>query len=1177
MLNRLLKAGMGRLWTQTLLGCLVIISTANLLHGQATNGSILGTVTDTAGAVVAKANVDIANVATGVVHATQTTDSGDFTVPYLAPGTYRVTVQSPGFQKSVVDNIELAVDQRARVNVTMKPGTVSEVLEVQASAVTLDTDSAAIAQLVSSQQVDQLPLNGRNFLQLLFIGAGAVETTGEQSAFRQGAGDAISINGGRPESNNYTLDGLSNTDTALNTPAIILSQDAIQEFKVLSETYSAEYGFSANQVNIVTKSGTNSLHGSAFLFDRNDAFDAKGPFQTSLPPLRQNQFGFVAGGPAYIPKVYDGRNKTFWLVNYEGWRIRNGIQQFVNVPNPAELNGDFSSSNLPAFDTDPTSDCQQAITSGNGCMPVDPLTGNPFPGNIIPSDRFSRLARVSLGAGLFPEPNCPGCLLGNLRLDSSLPLNFNQQTYKVDQQLGRLGSVFFRWTKSNYRNETAGTASIPFGRNIFEQNSKSWQIAHNIPLGPHVVNSFRLGHLSTTAQQGGYPAPQADVDALAFSGTFTDLPDLQRLYPGIGIESYYGFGSPANDSSFSDLPTFQMGDSLTIGYGKHTFTAGFDYRRWVQKRNIFADFLGHFAFNNSTILQNDNGCTTVYCGTGNGISDFLLGYYNSVSAFQPTPISPDYASSVNQYNYLYFAPFFQDDWKVTKKLSLNLGLRWDYRNVPNEETDKMTWLDVQNPDGGMCYARKSLGTDPIPELGGPVAPDGNGFYRYCGRRNPADGSKTPFAPRFGFAYRLTDKTVLRGGYGIFWDSTLTREIDGSGNVYPFVVLTQGGPISNAAMPKTTDNMFSPVTLHQISAAADGSQFVAAVISENPRNPYVQQWTLSVQRELFKDTTLEVNYIGNKGIHLLNRKNIGQHFAPSDPALCQADPSAGDCPFENRIPYPNFTAFAFIDSSWEGYSNYHAGNVKLEKRARSLAVTAVYTWAKSMDDKSSPAGSGSTYSFSGHLDDRNPRLDYGPSDFNVDHRFVVSYVYQLPVGRGKKLLGNAPKAVDLALGGWELTGITTFQKGFPFSVAANDTFGLLDAFNQRADIAPGCDPNSGGGRLDHWFNTSCFSQPLAGAFGNSGRNILRQPGINNWDLGLSKTFSFTERIGLQLRLETFNTFNHPNYVVATGTGQIGVSAVDNNVLHVAPNPNDDFGRVTLARPGRIVQLGGKITF
>ena len=304
--------------TRILSLCLLICSAAACLYGQGgAYGTILGTVTDNSGAVVANASVDVTNTATNVTNHVRTTSSGDYTVPYLQPGSYRVTVQAPGFQKAITDNVSLVVAQQARVNVSMKPGAVSETIQVEASAVSLDTDTAAVTQIVTQKQVDQLPLNGRNFVNLLFIGAGAVQTNGEQGQMRQGVGNAISINGGRPTSNNYTLDGLINTDTALNTPAVILSQDAIQEFKIQSETYSAEYGFSANQVNIVTKNGTNQLHGTAFEFLRNDAFDAKAPFQQKLPELRQNQFGFVVGGPIYIPKLYDGRNKTFFMVNYE--------------------------------------------------------------------------------------------------------------------------------------------------------------------------------------------------------------------------------------------------------------------------------------------------------------------------------------------------------------------------------------------------------------------------------------------------------------------------------------------------------------------------------------------------------------------------------------------------------------------------------------------------------------------------------------------------------------------------------------------------------------------------------------------------------------------------------------------------------------------------------------------
>lgn len=273
--------------TRILLLSFLLVSTAGLVSAQGgAYGTILGTVTDNSGAVVPNAAVDVTNTATNVSNRVQTTSTGDYTVPYLQPGSYRVTVQASGFQKSVIDGVVLVVAQQARVNVMMKPGAVSESVQVEASAVSLDTDTAAVTQIVTQQQVEQLPLNGRNFVSLLFIGAGAVQTNGEQGQMRQGEGNAISINGGRPTSNNYTLDGLINTDTALNTPAVIVSQDAIQEFKIQSETYSAEYGFSANQVNIVTKNGTNALHGTAFEFLRNDAFDAKAPFQQSLPELR---------------------------------------------------------------------------------------------------------------------------------------------------------------------------------------------------------------------------------------------------------------------------------------------------------------------------------------------------------------------------------------------------------------------------------------------------------------------------------------------------------------------------------------------------------------------------------------------------------------------------------------------------------------------------------------------------------------------------------------------------------------------------------------------------------------------------------------------------------------------------------------------------------------------------
>jgi len=1126
-----------------------------------------------------------------------------------------VTVTAAGFQKGVVDNINLNVAQQARANVALKTGAVTESVEVQAGSVQLDTDTSAIAQTVTQKQVEQLPLNGRNFLNLLFITSGAVQTVGEQGQMRQGEGNAISVNGGRPESNNYMLDGLANTDAALSTPAVILSQDAIQEFKVLSENYSAEYGYSANQVAIVSKSGTNELHGTGFEFFRNDALDAftPTPFQTtpSKPVLRQNQFGFVLGGPVYIPKVYDGRNKTFWLANYEGWRIGNGgIMQGV-VPTPDELAGNFGGTGLNPFDLTTGSPCQTGLTQTVAvpCMPGDPQTGAAFPGGVVPTSSFSRLAQVEIAAGVFPAPT-PKCVanpavcgggFNNFQAQITLPNTTNQQTYRLDQELGRAGKIFFRYTKANYNNESAqgGYVSPTFSLNTFNEQSTSWTVSHTIELGARNVNNFRFGYLHSVAIQGAPGISSSQVSALGLTGVFTNLPSFAAGIPTLtfgdgGANAINTTGSPVNNPTTSDIPEWEFADSMTMIRGKHTIGVGVDYRHFVEARNLATNYLGGYTYNSTNILHNSLGgsCTTPsgLCGTGNEVADFLLGYYSAAATFTPGPFSkPGTPGNLHHYVFDYFAPYVQDDWKVSNRLTLNVGLRWDWRNVPYEQNNDMFWLDDQNmpggsrfTGGGLCFADPALETDGI-------APDGNGLYTYCGRRNPADSSKTPFAPRFGFAFRPFggDKTVIRGGYGIFWDSSEAREIDNSGDFYPYIERASINPQTQSATvaPKLTDELFPPNTaIAPITPGIFGSQFVAVVISDHPRNPYVQQYTLSVQREIAKNTTLEVNYVGNRGLHLLDRINVNTPplLTGAQLAACQADFAglpgtsaafqSDQCPNNTREPLPNFGPPGVLNSSWEGYSNYNAGNIKLEHRSGDLALLTVYTYAKSMDDKSAAAGIGSAGAgFAGHEDDLNPQLDYAPSDFNVKHRFVNSVVYQLPVGRGKRFAQNMSRAEDLIAGGWQLSVITTFQSGFPFSVTASDP-GAYGSFGMRANQNGTSTINSQG--INKWFNTAAFSQPAFGVYGNSGRNILTQPGINNWDVGLAKMFQFTERAGLQFRIETFNAFNHTQYGIdptASAAGGPGQSAVNGNVN------SPTFGRVTSARPGRIVQLGAKIIF
>ena len=1168
------------------------------LWGQAgTTGTILGTVTDTSGAVIANAPVEVTNISTGVITKVDSTGTGDYTVPNLNPGSYKVSVQMPGFSKALVTGIVLAVAQDERVNLQLKTGAISETVEVSASAVALDTDSSSVSQIVSEQQMSQLPINGRNFTSLLFVGAGAVQTAGEQGQMRSNEGNAISINGSRPESNNYTLDGLMNTDTALSTPAVILSQDAIQEFKVQSATYSAEFGFSANQVNIVSKSGSNKFHGSTFEFLRNDFMNAI-PHQsinntsTKATEWRDNQFGYVLGGPVWIPKIYNGHDKTFFLANYEGRRAILGGHASGAAPTPAELSGDFSAlASLPTFDPTQTGpgSCNALLKANLNCRPLDPLTGQPL--TTIASSRLSRLAQVT--SKIIPTAatdNSTGEI--NWFGTANAVTNTDQQTYRVDQTFQKWGQIFFRYTKADYASSNYGTSSLAAqsnaGANIFSENSTSWTGAYTLALPHGFVNDFRFGKLEATALQGDSPASAADIAALGVTGIFTNLPAYAAGYPnlGFGTVNAVSAGSPGNNPTTSDIPVWEFADSVIKQWGAHSFSFGFDYRSWVQKRNLATNFLGNFGFSSSLIIANGtggvNGCPVgnAYCGTGNTWADYLLGYDNGASTFQPGPFSATGSEPghLNQYVFKYAAPYFQDDWKVTSKLTLNLGLRADLRTIPYSTNNQLFWLDTQNAGGGLCFADQGLLTDGI-------APAGNGFYRYCGQ-HPSRDSKSPLAPRFGFAYRPADKYVVRGGYGIFFDSSETREMDNSGDQYPFLIRTNVSPTQGVAggvtVPKLTNDLFTPMSaIAPVSVAANGGAFTAVILSENPVNPYVQQWTLSMEREMARNTTLEVNYIGNKGTHLLERFNVNEPAelsSAAEVAYCNANPSVDvatggtyNCAPHSRQPLQNFSASSgFLDSRWIGYSSYNAGNVKLEHRASDGAVLLVYTWAKSMDSKSAAAGIGATNSYAGPMDSAKPQRDYGRSDFNVGQRFVASYAYILPVGRGKRFGGNISRAADAAVGGWELTGIGTYQKGFPFSVLANDTNSLLGAANQRANIIG--NPNSGSKNANQWFNTAAFAAPQGGLFGTAGRNTLDEPGIANWDMGMVKHVDITEKAKFELRLETFNTFNHAQFGVDTNNGAgPGSTAESTNVT----DPN--FGKITSYRPARVLQLGGKITF
>src|SRR5215510_12193758 len=1062
---------------------------------QTATGQITGAVKDANGAVLAKAKVKVNSAQTGFTRETTTNEEGVYVFPLLPVGVYAVTVEQQGFHAARKSNISINVDQIVRADFELTVGEVSAIVEVQSGAVSLDTETASMGQIVSQKQVTQLPLNGRNFLSLLFLNGGTVQTDGEQGSMRQGAGSAISINGARPTSNNYLLDGTSNTDTALGTPAAILSVDAIQEFKEQTSTYSAEYGFSANQVNIVSKRGTNGLHGTVFWFGRNDALDANNFFNNARgeekTKLRQNQYGFVAGGPVIIPKIYDGRNKSFWLANFEGYKRIQGFSQLLTVPTPNQLAGQFTTTI------------------------IDPRNGQPFPNNMIPQDRFSRIARLAV-AKFFPAPNFTGTG-GNYLQNRNLPLDQNQYTIRGDQELGRYGSVFGRFTSTDYTNTSVGNTT-GLGDRFFIQKTKSWQVSHTIPFGANLVNQFRLGHIEARADENGPAAPQSDIDPLRLTGVFTGIPDVQRTYPAVGFAGVgaglAGGGSSVNDYTTSFQPMWDISNTTTWIHGNHTLNFGANYRRWSLQRDLANDFLGDISF---------SGFFTGNKTRDNAIADMLLGYFDRATVFQPGGFAVgDRAGNPRQFNYFYLAPYVQDDWKVTPRLTLNLGLRWDFRTIPYESNDRMLWRDPANRQGGLLFADQTL------EQKG-ISGDGS-YYKNAHRRNPYDASKQVFAPRFGFAFRpfSDDKTVVRGGYGVFFDSAEGREIDGAADFFPYV--SRGNYIQSLgqANVQTTDQLF-PNFAGQPVATPAANSFLAVSMSPTPQNPYVQQWSLGIQRALGTKTTFEVNYIGNKGTHLLMRRNIAQSLPPKNPALCAADPSVGDCPVLVRRPFPNFAVY--IDSDWSGNSSYNSFNTKLEHRTSSMIITTIYTWAKSLDNKSAAAGVGNDVAgWQGFLNNNDVKRDRGRSEFNVDHRLVSSFVWELPFGKGKKYASGVNSVANQIIGGWQVNGIVTFQVGFPMTISAADTGGLNDTFgtnradlvgDAHADITP---------TIAKWFNTQAFRQPAAGFLGNSGRGILNLPGLNNWDTGVFKSFRFTEQLSLQFRLESFNAWNHTQLIL-----------------------------------------------
>ncbi|WP_183816807.1 TonB-dependent receptor [Tunturibacter empetritectus] len=1090
--------------------------------GQGVSGSFTGRVSDSAAASVANATVTILNAGTGVARTAHTDGNGNYTETTLPPGSYKVIAEKEGFKTSQSAIINLRVDQAARVDITLAIGQVSETVQVNASSVALDTETSGIGQVIGEKQVSDLPLDGRNFLGLLFLAPGAVQISGEQNQFRYNEGGAISIGGARSSSNAYLIDGMTNNDTQYQTPAVVFSVEAIQEFKEQTKTYSAEYGYSVNQVNLSTKSGTNKFHGSVYDFLRNNALDARDFFNVkpqAVNPLRQNQFGYSLGGPVWIPKVYNGQNRTFFFANYEGLRLSTSNTSLAFVPTASELAGKFPATRL--------------VNGVLVTVPIyDPETHLPFSqdsgGNyVVPQARFSRLGQIA-AAKFFNTPNLTGNPVYNYSGAIASPVHTDQQNYRIDQHFGKNDSIYFRATIDNVSRTNGGL--VPVQNTYLIQDARSYVVGWTHIFTPNVLNQVGFGYLEARANTTAYPISTTDLATLGLTGVFTPegtgYPEIaQSTFSGPALANgpmvtvpttYTESSGPLAAPLQSLQPTWDFSDTFTFTKGRQTIYIGFGVRFWQNDLQTIGVPLGALTVNGqSTVGPSPSGFA------GNQIADILLGNVEAYQVTSPGPQSNPLKGNNPHIHFHSWAPYFQDDVKVNPQLTVNAGLRYDYSSTPYEATNHFAWLNDTVPGGGLYVADPS------------IVPYGGGYYAYAGRRNPNSAPRNVFAPRVGFALRpsIASNTVIRAGYGLFYDTAETTEYQYDTEIYPYAPSQH----LNAQVGTTQidTNHLYPSLSNPVPITAEGLTFFQ-LQARKKLDPYTQNWSLQLEHELPKGIKLSADYEGSKGTHLLMRTSANQPLPCfEDPKCNPADPASPDYLPQTRVPFKNLGGTnlgTVIEDDWVGYSNYNAFNATAEKTGKDLTFLAAYTWSKAMDTKTAASAvQGDPAGWIGPQDSRNISGDYARSGYDVGQRVIVSALYSLPIGRGKKIVSDIPRPVDFLVGGWQVNGIGNFQGGFPFSISAPDYNNLNNSFAERAQLVGTISPSGFNKGIREWFNTAAFTTPPPGEFGNSGRNIIRGPRYDNLDLSLFKALNF-EHVSLQFRLESFNSLNHPQFAL-----------------------------------------------
>jgi hypothetical protein len=1086
------------------------------LAAQAVTGTVLGTVRDSSGGALAGATVTLVNEGTGFSRSVATDTSGEYTAPLMPTGTYIVSCEMSGFKKVSVANVHVGVDQKVRTDLKLELGQMTEAVTIQAESPLIQTSSSELGTTVGNTQIAALPLNGRNFVSLTRTIPGVLRPPPGANIDGAGslawrAGSGFSANGQRPRDNNYLLDGVDNNETWLQTVVVFPSIEALDEFKMQTSTYSAEFGKSlGGVVNIQIKSGANQVHGDAFDFERNSALDANNFFNNRAgrpkPDFKQHQFGATLGGPLIS-------DRTFFFADYQGTRINQGQTYVSTVPSDLMREGNFSEINRVIY---------------------DPLTNQPFPGNIIPTSRFDP-ASANIISQLYPAPNAAGIRASNGQIINNyvnnpvLERQDNQFDVKLDHNVSANNHAFVRYSfEKTHRFLPAtlphGDAGTTFGAG--EGNIKAQSIAFNDShsFSTSLINEFRFGwssvkFLNTPIDYGTNPAAAVGIPGINLNPSTSAM--TQLLFRGAG--GARDLGANSNVPLITNQNDFQIFDSITRVSGRHTMKAGGSIT-WRSREILNADtIVGQFVFDNNP-TSNCGGITSgckVNSSTGFDVASFLLGYAsqknrNLFDANTYTEKRPEYAL------------YTQDDWRATNKLTMNLGLRWDLF-VP--------WVEVNNRQSNFDVTTgKFVIASPNAMMGGVNV--GRYLQTY---------SNTDFGPRFGLAYDLTGdgKTVLRGGVGVFWNFTPGGTSSSKAQNPPFLQSTALRNGSFGINLKVSDGLPLPPGVNPNLPPAGSTR---SVFDRDFRDAYSTNFNVNVQRQLGRDYMLEIAYVASRARQMLVKTNENQ--AP--PVLGVTNPNI------NRPFFSIDPALGDLGTvSSIGYLNYNGLQVKFQRRfANGFSFMNSYTYGLTIDlasDNDGGVALTNTY---------NPGYNRGPADYDVKHTFVSNWIYALPFAKESKW------------GGWQVSGILYARTGRALTITQSQAV-LSTGSNasQQQNNRPNRigDGQAANPTIDQWFDPKAFQivPETTATYGNAGRNIMRGPGYFDIDLNLIKLTKFG-RVEHELRIEAFNVLNHPAFAdpgTTFGTSSFGV------ISAMLPNP----ACATCGTTERQIQLSMKLRF